>query len=172
MKVLRLALGLVLSSASFAATSGADAPRDMEVCFSPRENCDDKLIAFLAGARHSLDVAIYSLNLPSIANALVEASQRGVAMRVLVDRLQSKGTSSGVPRLLSANIKVRIGNFSGIMHNKYTILDGRELETGSFNYSAAASDKNAENQIYIFHPDVVARYQANFEEMWKNSLAP
>jgi phosphatidylserine/phosphatidylglycerophosphate/cardiolipin synthase-like enzyme len=51
------------------------------------------------------------------------------------------------------------------MHNKFTLVDGTRLETGSFNYSHQASTANQENQLYLGTPEIVARYKARFEKM-------
>jgi phosphatidylserine/phosphatidylglycerophosphate/cardiolipin synthase-like enzyme len=50
------------------------------------------------------------------------------------------------------------------------IIDGRHLETGSFNYSAAAADKNAENVLLLRDaPEIAAVYAAEWEKLWNES---
>jgi phosphatidylserine/phosphatidylglycerophosphate/cardiolipin synthase-like enzyme len=53
------------------------------------------------------------------------------------------------------------------MHNKFTIVDGKMLETGSFNYANHASQANNENQIYLVQPEILERYKKRFEEIWQ-----
>jgi phosphatidylserine/phosphatidylglycerophosphate/cardiolipin synthase-like enzyme len=87
-------------------------------------------------------------------------------VRIVVDRRQSKQPHSLARLLVKAGAKVKVGRQRGIMHNKFTIVDGQMIETGSFNYTAGASYKNNENQIYLAQPQVVDRYKKRFEKLW------
>jgi phosphatidylserine/phosphatidylglycerophosphate/cardiolipin synthase-like enzyme len=144
--------------------------RNLDTCFSPAGNCDQKLVALVESARHTLDMAIYSITLPDLEKAIESAKSHNVQIRLVVDRVQAKGASSLVGALEKAGIPIKIGNVKGIMHDKYTIVDGSMIETGSFNYSANATDDNAENQIYMSDPTVIENYTANFNALWSAGL--
>lgn len=141
-----------------------------DICFSPAGHCDQKLIGLINSSKKTLDVAIYSIDHAGIASAIIEAKNRGVAVRMIVDRGQSKKTQSQVSTLVKSKVPLKIGNVKGIMHNKYSILDGQMLETGSFNYKNNSSNDNAENQIYISDLSVIKIYQENFDKLWTNGL--
>jgi phosphatidylserine/phosphatidylglycerophosphate/cardiolipin synthase-like enzyme len=64
---------------------------------------------------------------------------------------------------------VRIGRQRGVMHNKFTIVDGRMVQTGSFNYTNSGSERNEENQIYLAKPAIVERYERRFEDIWSRA---
>jgi phosphatidylserine/phosphatidylglycerophosphate/cardiolipin synthase-like enzyme len=50
------------------------------------------------------------------------------------------------------------------------VIDGDAVETGSFNYSAGAADRNAENVIWLSGvPDVAAQYRQEFSRLWQES---
>ncbi|MDR3607094.1 MAG: phospholipase D-like domain-containing protein [Oligoflexia bacterium] len=157
------------SIVSAAAQSISDAlvkpPRDNEICFSPDEPCDVKLVKFIQSARQSIDVAIYDLNLEQLVHELLVASKK-IRVRILVDRKQAKGKHSLVPLLIKAGAQIRYGHQRGIMHNKFAIVDGNRVETGSFNYTHHARSSNNENQIYLGAPEIVARYQQRFNVIW------
>jgi phosphatidylserine/phosphatidylglycerophosphate/cardiolipin synthase-like enzyme len=136
-----------------------------EVCFAPEEPCEAKLVAFVAAAESSLDVAIYDINLRTLVQALGERARR-LTVRVVVDQRQSRGSHSLVGELAAGGVAVRYGHQRGIMHNKFVIRDGTTLETGSFNFTNHAAHANSENQLYLDLPDVVARYQGRFEKLW------
>ena len=140
-------------------------PVDMEVCFSPDEPCDQKLIRFLDSAQKSIDVAIFDLTLDEWVHHLLVQSKK-ISVRVLVDRRQAKGVHSLVKTLIKGGVNVRLGHQRGIMHNKFTIVDNKAVETGSFNYTNSATERNNENQIYLFQSQVVDRYKKRFEEIW------
>jgi phosphatidylserine/phosphatidylglycerophosphate/cardiolipin synthase-like enzyme len=141
------------------------APVDLEVCFSPEEPCDTKLVKFVRTAEKSIDIAIYDINLDALVHELLLKSQK-IPVRILVDRRQAAGGHSSVPLLIKAGANVRFGHQRGIMHNKFVVVDGKAVETGSFNHTFHASKANNENQIYLMNPDVVSRYQKRFEKIW------
>jgi phosphatidylserine/phosphatidylglycerophosphate/cardiolipin synthase-like enzyme len=48
------------------------------------------------------------------------------------------------------------------------VIDGRHIQTGSFNYSAAAVNKNAENVLVIRDaPELARMYAAEWERLWE-----
>ncbi len=141
------------------------APADEEVCFSPDEPCDIKLVKFVDSATKSIDVAIYDINLDELVHHLLVKSAK-IPVRFVVDRRQSKGSHSAVGLLVRAGAKVRFGHQRGIMHNKFIVVDGRAVETGSFNHTHHAATANSENQVYLFKPSLAGRYQRRFEKLW------
>lgn len=139
-------------------------------CFSPNESCDQRIISFINTAKNTLDVAIYSITHEGIADAIIAAKNRGVKIRIVVDRSQSKGAHSLVSTLVSGGVDLKIGNFQGIMHDKFTIVDGTFLETGSYNYTQNATSSNAENQLYIDDAQTVQNYENNFGTIWASAV--
>jgi len=173
---LRPILSAVALIAAFAAAgvywaeevSAADAvkaPENNEACFAPDEPCSQKLALFIASATVSLDIAIYDINEEQIVHAILVQAKK-IPVRVIVDKRQSKGEHSSVALLQKAGVPLKFGHQRGIMHDKFTLVDGKRLETGSFNYTFHASESNQENQLYLATPEVVNRYQARFERMW------
>ncbi len=145
------------------------APKDNEACFSPDENCDEKLRKFILSAKESLDIAIFDINLNKIVDAIIEQSPK-VKVRLVVNRKLAKDSAPAIARFKENKLFVRVGKQAGIMHNKFTIVDGKRLETGSFNYTNGAANKNQENQLYLSTPSIVERYRDRFQIMWENSL--
>lgn len=141
-------------------------PSDNEVCFSPKEPCDIKLLKFIETAEKSIDVAIYDINLDQIVHTLLLKSKKGVQVRIILDKRQAKEKYSLVPTLIKAGANLKYGHQRGIMHDKFIIIDSKRIETGSFNYTNHASTANNENQIYLNTPSIVERYQKQFSEMW------
>jgi phosphatidylserine/phosphatidylglycerophosphate/cardiolipin synthase-like enzyme len=142
------------------------APQNLETCFSPDENCDQKLIGLIDSAQSTLDVAIYNITHKDIVQAIENAKARGVRVRVVVDRSEADSRGSLVARMSTDNFPLKFGKVDGIMHDKFTIVDGKALELGSFNYTLAATSRNAENQLYIYDSRVISRYQQNFEQLF------
>ena len=54
------------------------------------------------------------------------------------------------------------------MHNKFMVIDNQVLELGSFNYTKAAEEKNAENVLVIHDdPQIVQDYAAQWRKLWQ-----
>jgi len=143
-------------------------PVNEEVCFSPEMNCDQKLVKLIQSAQKSIDLAIFDITLDQVVHEILVKSKK-IPVRIVVDRRQSKGPHSLVSTLLKAKANVRYGKQRGIMHNKFIIVDGKILQTGSFNYTNGAAFKNEENQIYLTAPKVLKIYQDRFEVIWQKS---
>jgi phosphatidylserine/phosphatidylglycerophosphate/cardiolipin synthase-like enzyme len=146
-------------------------PKDSEVCFSPQDPCDLKLIKFLDTAEKSIDIAIYDINIDELVHHLLLKAKK-IPVRIVVDRRQSKGSHSLVNLLIKAGAQVRFGRQRGIMHNKFMIIDGKAIETGSFNYTNHAFKANRENQIYLWNPHIVEEFRQEFEILWKTGSPP
>ena len=144
------------------------APQDLEVCFSPADLCDVKLVKLVHSAQKSLDIAIYDINLDQLVHEILIQIKK-IPVRIIVDRRQAQGNHSLVPLLKKAGAEIRYGHQRGIFHNKFTIVDQKMLETGSFNYTHHAAAANHENQIYLAHPKVVDAYRKQFEQLWNEA---
>ena len=140
-------------------------PKDEEICFSPDEPCDTKLVKFIDSAQTSIDVAVFDVTRDQVVHHLL-LQARKIPVRVLVDNRQSKGEHSLVRTLIKGGANVRIGRQRGVMHNKFTIVDGKMIQTGSYNYTNNATENNAENQVYLAKPAIVDRYKARFNKIW------
>ncbi len=145
------------------------APVNHEVCFSPEERCDLKVLRFVETAKVSVDLAAFDINLDQLVHRLLVANREGIRIRVLVDQRQSKGAYSLVSTLRKGGIEVRKGRQRGLMHHKFVIVDGKRLETGSFNFTNHASRANQENQVYLDDPVMVSRFQGRFEKSWREA---
>ena len=139
-----------------------------DFCFSPAGHCDERLVALFAKAEHTIDVAIYSLNRASIVDALIEASERGVVVRVLLDNLQSHNAREikQLRKLNKAGIESHHAHHRGIMHAKVAIVDGRWAESGSFNFTDPATEYNDEVMSVLDCPAVAERFEAEFSTRW------
>jgi len=144
---------------------------DVSVYFCPQDGCAEKMIEHIDLAKSSIHIAIYSFTHDGIADALIRAKERGVEVSVVFDYDQSKNDASDDERLIMAGVLVRYRNGSGYMHNKFMVIDGNVVATGSFNYSQNADTKNDENLIFIVSEGVAAKYNGNFESLWKVSNA-
>lgn len=140
-----------------------------KVYFSPQDSIDLKLIGEVKNAKSSIDLAIYSFTLPTIAESLIQAHRNGVKVRVLIDKTQA--SSSTIDELLEAKgIQVLRDSQFGSQHNKFMIIDGKNVFTGSYNYTKNATFRNMENLVLVSNPSVVSRYKTEFEKLWSVNM--
>ena len=145
--------------------------RYVSAYFSPDRQADDIIVGFIDGTPDKLDLAIYSLTHDRIADAVIRAHQRGVKVRLLMDKTQAGNRYADDERIAAAGVEVRLDRVTGSMHNKYIIgasrEGGRAVLTGSHNMTKNAVERNAENFAVIRLQYVAREYQANFDHLWE-----
>jgi phosphatidylserine/phosphatidylglycerophosphate/cardiolipin synthase-like enzyme len=148
-----------------ASTITAPTSAKIEVGFSPEGSAEFLVVKAINAAQKSIRVMAYSFTSRPIAEALVQAHKRGVDVQVVVDKSQYTEKYTSASFLANAGINVRVDSQHVIQHSKFIEIDDRHLETGSFNYTSAASKKNSENVIMIWNNADLARvYLANWNQ--------
>ena len=140
-----------------------------EVYFSPHGGCTQAVVDNLNGAEKYVLVQAYSFTAKPIAEALIVAHKRGVKVKVLLDKSQVHGKGSKLDLLAQAGVPVLIDKKHAIAHNKVIVIDGVTVLTGSFNFTSAAEDKNAENLLVIRDKVVARKYRNNWNSHSKHS---
>lgn len=157
--ILILSLFLFSHSFSFA---------EIRIFFSPKGGITEEIIRQIDNAQEYIDIAIYSFTYEPLAGAIIRAKNRGVKIRVLMDRKQSKGKNSKYKFLLDNEIAIIQDRHAGIMHNKIAIIDGRILFTGSYNWSKSAEERNQENLLeFIDEEEIIKVYQERLDYLWE-----
>ncbi|CAD6508464.1 phospholipase D family protein [Candidatus Profftia tarda] len=145
--------------------------QDIEVGFSPGQTAKKIVIAAIDEAKISIDLSAYSFTSKPIALALVDAQKRGVNIRVVADKRLNSGKYTAITYLAHQHIPVKLNDKYAIMHNKFIIIDGHSVETGSFNYTQSAVSRNAENVIYLRNrPDIAEKYIREFNRLWSEAM--
>ncbi|MHB0936926.1 MAG: phospholipase D family nuclease [Armatimonadota bacterium] len=142
-----------------------------QVYFSPDGGCTQAIIDELNGARYTVLVQAYSFTSAPIAKALVAAKKRGVRVEAILDDSNNTAKYSAATFLLHADIPTWIDAKHAIAHNKVMIIDDHTVITGSFNFSKAAEERNAENLLILRDSALAARYTANWQEHRSHSAA-
>lgn len=142
---------------------------ELEVAFSPDGGAEDLVVATIGAARSSIRMAAYSFTAKRVALALVDARDRGVDVRLLADQREAGSRYSAATFLAHKGIPVRLDGMHPIFHNKYIVVDGRTVETGSYNYSGQAR-RNAENALVIRdNPGVAKLYLSDWATHWAHA---
>ena len=154
---------------SYAATpinSGAS----FDIGFSPDQGSLPLVLKGINSAHKSIHVAAYSFTSKPIAEALLAASKRGVDVKVIADEKSNSSKYSAVTYLANNKVPVKLDGNYPIFHHKFMVIDGVNLETGSFNYSAAAATKNAENVLILWNvPAIAATYDKEWTSLWNEA---
>jgi phosphatidylserine/phosphatidylglycerophosphate/cardiolipin synthase-like enzyme len=136
----------------------------IEVFFSPRGGATEAVVQEIGKARREVLVQAYSFTSTPIAKALLDAKKRGVKVEAVLDKSQRKEKYTAATFLYNAGIPVYIDDKHAIAHNKIIIIDRQTLITGSFNFTKAAEEKNAENLLVIKgNKSLVDKYLDNFQ---------
>jgi phosphatidylserine/phosphatidylglycerophosphate/cardiolipin synthase-like enzyme len=129
------------------------------------------LLGLIEGATSSIDVALYGLDRQSVVDALIDAHTEGVAVRVVGDDDAASGEySAGYQQLIDAGISVVTDSSGSIQHNKFAIVDGQVLWTGSTNLTDTGFTLNANNSIVITDTTLASVYQTEFDEMYSGDF--
>ncbi len=136
---------------------------NVKVFFSTHTSCSNEVIKLINNANSTIYIAIYSFTSQNIADALIAAGNRGIKIYVIGE--PSQRTEGNMFSYIGRyeNIKVSFDTGSGIMHNKFMIVDGVYVTTGSFNWTTAAETENAENMLLITDKNVAALYKAEWD---------
>ncbi len=153
-----LVLTCLLAGSAFCST---------QVYFSPDGGCTEAIVSQINKAMSSLDIAMYSLSSRPIASAIIAAKNKGVVVKILLDKGQAKAGYTSARYLAGNGIDIRYDQGSGLMHNKFAMIDRKVLITGSFNWTAAAEKKNRENLLVMDDQTVIQMYIDEFEKLWE-----
>jgi len=161
-----------------AAAVEVDGARRIEVGFSPEGSARDLVLRTIDSASSSIRLSAYVFTSPDVAKALITAKQRGVDVAVVADyqgNLQGNGSRAGkhaLSLLVRAGIPTRTISTYAIHHDKFIVVDGKAVETGSFNYSAAAAKSNSENALVVWNDaDLAEQYLNHWQSRWDQGKA-
>lgn len=141
------------------------------VCFTPGQDCEGLIVNEIKQAQKSILLQAYSFTSAPIAKALTEAKQRGIDIRVILDKSQRTEKYTGASFLKHAGIPVVIDEQPAIAHSKIFVFDQQSVLTGSFNFTKSAQQRNAENLIIIKgDANLVRAYTENWNIRWKVSV--
>ena len=134
----------------------------IEVYFSPRDGATEAIVREIGQARSEIRVQAYSFTSARIAEALLKAHTRGIKVEVILDKSQRTQKYSSSTFLANARIPTYIDAEHAIAHNKIIIIDRSVVITGSFNFTKAAEENNAENLLVIRSKEVAKPYLDNW----------
>lgn len=145
-----------------------------EVYFSPDDEVLDRIVNAIAGARTSIRFMAFSFTEDSIGDALVARVARNsrVSVQGVFETTGSETRFSEMTKLFCAGMDVRQDGNPFTLHHKVFIIDSQIVLTGSFNFSANATNSNDENLVVIDDPAIAALYLEEYERVRAAASAP
>ena len=150
----------------------------VHTCFSPQGRCSSYILREIDAAKQELLVAVYAFTSDDLAAALAQAKMRGVAVQVIVDREFDRSNDNSKSKFLEANripvrrvagVAAKPGDKdSGLMHQKFAVIDRRVVFTGSYNWTHSAENRNDENLLFFRDAGPLAdEYRKAFIRLWE-----
>jgi len=133
---------------------------------NPSGGIPDKVAASLDTAQKTIDVAVYEFNWLPLADSLLRAALRGVRVRLVTDT-DSLGEEP-IKALQQAGIEVVDDERGAIMHDKFVVIDGNTVWTGSMNFTRNDAYRNNNSFMRLTSTRLAQNYTAEFEEMFTN----
>ncbi|MFQ5850936.1 MAG: phospholipase D family protein [Candidatus Binatia bacterium] len=150
----------------------------VQACFSPKGRCSNHIIRELDRAQREVLVAVYAFTSDELAWALVKVNRRGIKVRVVLDQEFDEGNEFSKGAFLEQQglLIRRVSGLSkrdqesGLMHQKFAVIDRRIVLTGSYNWTSAAENFNDENLLLFRDAGPLAEeYRKEFFRLWERT---
>ncbi len=140
------------------------------IFFSPEDDCTGTIVKEISKAKSSVLVQAYAFTSEEIAAALIQVHKRGIPVEIILDKSNRWAKSGSGDAAVQAGIATYLDSRHGVANNKVIIIDGKILITGSFNFTRAAKEKNAENLLVIRNRELAAAYLKNWTRHREHSV--
>lgn len=140
------------------------------VYFTPPTGAASAIVQTIDASQREVLVQAYGFTHNAIAQALVRAHQRGVKIRVLLDKKSEKTNRYVIDLLTQAPIDMRYDGKHAIAHNKVMVIDESVVITGSFNFTNSAETRNAENVLVLKSDELAKRYKSEWQSHWSHGV--
>ena len=137
-----------------------------EAWFSPQADCPGRIRSFLATAKNTVDICVFTITDDRLTSAVLDAHARGVRIRIITDNDKAADLGSDADRFLEAGVELRVDRTPYHMHHKFAIVDRSLLLNGSYNWTRGAAESNEENFIITDEKKLVSKFSAAFEKLW------
>lgn len=133
---------------------------------------EDAIIADINGAQQSVKIAVFEFNRPNIADAMIQAKQRGLTVQMVFDagNLEDPEDAEQVGRLEQAGIPITYEQTDAFMHNKIILIDDTIVWTGSMNLTHNEVYRNNNNMLRTMVPPLVENYRQRFADLFAGRM--
>lgn len=144
-----------------------DNENTVSVYFSPTDKIiETKIIPEINKAKKYIYVSSFIITHSGVKNALLQAKDRGIEIKIMTDATSASGKYSIHKSLRDNNIAVKVENKAGKMHTKSLIIDDRIIFVGSMNLTKSGENKNDENVLLIENQHAAKVFKNQFLYLW------
>lgn len=141
---------------------------NFQVYFSPQNRAiTTQIIPLINSAQKYIYMPVFLITHKGLTDSLINASKRGVSVKVILDATNSHGSVSKIKVLRQNGIQVKTENFAGKLHSKSIIIDDLYTVVGSMNFSRSGEGVNDENLVIIKDRQTALFYKTFFQYLWK-----
>ena len=141
---------------------------NISVYFSPQDKAiTTQVIPLVDSAQKYVYIPAFLITHKGLSDSLINASKRGVAVKIILDSTNTHTPSSKMKMLRAAGIQVKTENLAGKLHSKSIIIDDSCTIIGSMNFSRSGEGVNDENLIVIKDPQIAQFYKTFFQYLWQ-----
>lgn len=129
-------------------------------------NIEKELKIFIDSAKNTeIYAAFYRIDLTTITYALNSALNRSCTVYLISDDAEGN-----TPAYQGLTVNKKLGNTSGLMHNKFCVLKDSAVWTGSWNPTDNDTTKNNNNAMVIYSSGLAKIYENEFLKMWQGNF--
>ena len=134
--------------------------------FSSQGSVGKAVTEAIRGAEERLTIALYGFDNTDLGEELLKLVNKKVKVRLKVDtaRSASKKIVALVDKLKAGGVEVQTVAPNGRNHNKFAVIDGKRVLTGSYNWTLK-SENNWENLLILDCPELAKAYEAEWERI-------
>ncbi len=129
------------------------------------------ILEFIRQAKSTVDIEVYLLSERGVLDALKEAKQRGINVRVMLEEHPfggGEGNATVFRQLRDAGINVKWSNPAfRFTHEKVIIVDRAAAAIMTLNITRSSFTQNREFAVIDNAPNIVAQVQAIFDADWE-----
>ena len=142
---------------------------EISVLFSPMDRAISKgVLPLINKSGKSIYISMFYLTNYWITDALIDAHNRGVDIKIISDATLTKEPKAQIFKLREAGIPVKIENWNGKMHQKSAVFDEEYTIIASTNWTGASEYANDENMLIIKNKDIAKKQTKEFFRLWKS----
>ena len=125
--------------------------------FCPQHDCESAIIGSINNAEKSVHCAFYDIDLKDLIDA-IEKKSNSADVKIIIDTENYDGQVKGDG--------IKIAKTNAKMHNKFCVIDGNIVLTGSTNPTNNGVNKNNNNLVIISSDYIAENYEDEFYELW------
>ena len=140
--------------------------QEMECWFLPdNRHAARRIKELLASAKKTVQVAMFTWTHKELAQAVIQAAERGVKVDLVIDGHSGKGASDKIVKLLKQKgMNIALSQGGPLLHHKFLLIDGEILVNGSTNWTRAAFNQN--DDCFIVLDPLTDLQKKQMQRLW------